>query len=1041
MKLPDKNVSESENSRRRRLRADPSGWWMIAFGVCVLWTVAVVIWLSPSRLVAAQASAQVGSVLNTMATLSGAAIVLTLTAILVGLQLLSRFGSRASRTVTTRLVAVLLAVAAFMGVAFPLWAAAEPWRWLQTAAFACFAWTILALGVASSRVLAHLNPRWLAIRQIESLYRFLRPEIETHDDRLNISLSVLLEITDGISEGDIDGHVARRAIAYVGLVGYRLTGDGDWLSVLVEILGARAVSASRQGNSPLATAKVLSLIGVVSDDSDISISALLQLSDLAKDAIAQRREPIVRALLDEAGAFATDRLQSLLEAASITWLTNQSPITSRTKFRIVAPDPGAPSGTKHLKSRTPDADRGTVVAWIDNTTAPDRSDAKNVAEILPPPRDLVLAEHTEAEVSEVDPTLVEPNALGISGDTDLDDPSDDKKPIVIADLADYLRNCPTTAITKSNTSKDQSSDVEWQATHASRKRGSDAYDLLEAIVDTLAAACAAPNPDDHGWPGGWRGSGAFAVDIARLAAPSLALYKSGRYPPTDRTEAAIEDFVSQLVWVGGPDAQRHEPEDPIGWRVPGATIRPKVATEATTALRDLAIEAWQAGFDRRALLTIRRLVALFTLAVDMGDSERAVELAKSLQVAVIRTAAWSSDSIGERWRSRQLVLALAPELSTLARAVDQRHDDAMWKTVFEVLDTIGWSPLGSVSEAAAEVYLYFSAGMAINPNEPYSGRHWDVVSWSHHPISLPPELPDHLRCQMFNELKISVTLSEPRLAILAILALWRDAILGCTPERAEALRSVLQEQILDHGRRSFELDEPWDSGTPRKDRAPRFNQPLVHWRVYDVALAATKWISESVVDRRATKPVLPAVLTCDRGLLELIHHQGARALVDERDYWGVEYSQGNLVLIQEADRSRRLLRDTECRARAQFTWGYGGSGPSYLADLLVADALGPLAYCPSCFGTIGAAGGLIDCPACDDGMRPEVWEMRSACNWLTSRLARATDGLRMIADAPLGAQWHLRRTDLLNFLMCKVTELSAEDGPDDESYRDSDGLR
>ncbi len=183
---------------------------------------------------------------------------------------------------------------------------------------------------------------------------------------------------------------------------------------------------------------------------------------------------------------------------------------------------------------------------------------------------------------------------------------------------------------------------------------------------------------------------------------------------------------------------------------------------------------------------------------------------------------------------------------------------------------------------------------------------------------------------------------------------------------------------MDHGRRNFEPDELWDPEELVKERPPRVDQPLVHWRVFDVALAASRWTVESESDRVAAKPTLPAVLTPDGDLLEMIKRHGARALVDERDYFGVEYDDEELVLVQEADRSRRLLRDSECRARSRINWGYGGSGPYDLASLLVADALGPLAYCPSCFGAIGAAGGLIDCQACENGMRPGLWEMQRA---------------------------------------------------------------
>jgi hypothetical protein len=85
-------------------------------------------------------------------------------------------------------------------------------------------------------------------------------------------------------------------------------------------------------------------------------------------------------------------------------------------------------------------------------------------------------------------------------------------------------------------------------------------------------------------------------------------------------------------------------------------------------------------------------------------------------------------------------------------------------------------------------------------------------------------------------------------------------------------------------------------------------------------------------------------------------------MINERQYWDIEYGEEYLVLVEEADRSRRLLRDCEGRARAQFTWGYGGTGPHNLSAALVADIPGTLAYCPSCFGAIPASGGLVKCP-------------------------------------------------------------------------------
>jgi putative copper export protein len=110
-------------------------------------------------------------VLVALATVSGAAIVLSLTVIVIGLQMSSRFGSRASRMLGATPVGQWLAVAALLGVAAPIWAAAGPWSWLRAVAFASFAWAILALGLGGYATLEHLSPRWLSVHIVRRLQR------------------------------------------------------------------------------------------------------------------------------------------------------------------------------------------------------------------------------------------------------------------------------------------------------------------------------------------------------------------------------------------------------------------------------------------------------------------------------------------------------------------------------------------------------------------------------------------------------------------------------------------------------------------------------------------------------------------------------------------------------------------------------------------------------------------------------------------------------------------------------------------------------
>lgn len=124
--------------------------------------------------------------------------------------------------------------------------------------------------------------------------------------------------------------------------------------------------------------------------------------------------------------------------------------------------------------------------------------------------------------------------------------------------------------------------------------------------------------------------------------------------------------------VGGrqSELQASDLPDVTGWRV-GETgsSRQRRSRSVTEALRDLAIEAWRAGFGRRTLLTIRRLTSIFVLAVKEGNAKLVEDLSRDLHLIFIRTAKLTDGSLAERERSRQLVLGLAPDFAALGRAM------------------------------------------------------------------------------------------------------------------------------------------------------------------------------------------------------------------------------------------------------------------------------------------------------------------------------------------------------------------------------------
>ena len=1003
-------------STRRGNRVGLFVLWPLLALACIATTGAVIHWLGPSRLTVSSAAARANSVLTTMATLSGAAVVLALTATLGGFQMSSRFGTRASRMVTTWQVGLCMAGAALLGVGVPLLAATEPWPWLRTVGFACFSWTVLLIGIAASRTLAHLDSQWLAVQCI----RKLLPNV-TGEARVASSQSVLLEIAAGAAEGDPGAHAARRGAVYAGLAGYRLGADAGGLSELTESLAARAAAASRRGDSPLPTAEILSLIGLVGGDADVALGSLRLQSNLVQESVLQRRAPVVRAVLDEAAEFTTDRLHAILRPTSIAWLEEQEP------FR----EPGLslfferPGDVEPGEETQPPTGDKAVLDWVGTMRPASRQDVDILAVLLPTAPKPPPPAEPEIELGEV--TMVQPaDVLGLGFDDGASIVEESEERVIIADLAEYLAKGT------------QTSDGETPESAEERRRARarlagewEAGDLLEAAVEAFMAAAAAPRPEDAGWPGGWRGSGEFATDLQRLAAPSKSLYESGCFPPTDRPERAIEQLLGRAIERQDPAAKDDEPAEAIGWRTAETALQRSAVAQGAEALRELAVGAWHAGFARRALLSARRLIALFVTAVEQGDARVIDDVADAVRSSVVRTSQSTDGTIAERARSRQLVLALASDCAALGRAVGELEDDRLWEAVTGVLDTLGWSPgHGASAETAAEVCLYFLAGFDTRPDDPEFDRPFNAVASTTKPAAKPAPLSPRVRRYLHHELRMSGTLEQPRLAVLVVLALWRAAIADDLPTRAKELGRALQKHVLDSGRRNYESDELWDAEEDTRDRPPRSSdEALVHWRVFDIALAARRW-ADAAKQGKDFAPVLPPVETPDADLFALLHDHGATSLVDERDYWGIEQNEDELVLVQEVDRSRRLLRDCECKARSKVNWGYSGTGPGDLAEILVADALGPLAYCPSCFGTIGVAAGLIECPVCEHGMRPKLWKLNRACDWLSSQLSQIPLSPSASDATPPGAQWHIRRTDLLDFIVRRALE------PDDDDEDD-----
>jgi hypothetical protein len=1028
------------NSCRQQLRSfagylrehrSSSVFWLFGLLVCLLWTLGSAVWPGLRSIYGPHGSPEAAtSTLTTLALISAAAIVLALTAALIGLQLLSRYGSRASRMVMDGPVGPLIVAAGLLGVGLPLTASVEPWHWLTILGFACFSWSLLTLAIAGFLTLWRLNPRWLTLRTIRRAFPLPATQTPRLFYRLGDVQATVLDIAAGIDETEQARWISFRAIALVGLARHRIDAANAGLPELFETLTARTRSATSAQMTSEEAASLLGLLALASDDSSLSLEVLKSLNELVQDAVQQHRVVVRPALLDDVSGLMIDQLRLLLAPVTLGWLTEEpARELSRRNPRFSGRPVLRPAEELTGASSVDGRDWRAISGWLDDATPPTRDDSPVLSALVPSYQgdddgepeaeavDVVNVAISVATAENEDPDHRTPGETGHANDeSSQTSETNDAEPVV----EEVLKGLSAAARA---------------AVRRQRRRQTDAYDVLEAGVALLVSACAAPTPEDASWPGGWRGVDALKGDIQRLASVGLSLYGLGRYPPSDQVERAIEALGVRIVGGRQPELQAYGLSDVTSWRLGELVLERTTAQAVTEALRQLAVEAWHAGFSRRALLTIRRLVAIFELAVKGGDTRLVEDLAGDLQRVLIHTAKSTDRSLAERERSRQLVLSLAPDFAAFGQVMRLQTDEELWRQAFAALDGAGWSAAGSEIEAAAETYLYFLAGIETE-GAIYFGGPTDVVSWDRRPKCHPRELLPEVRVQLFHELEFEATASSPYLALMALFALWRDAQVCGHQGLLEVFCDALSEYVLKEGRRDFELAELWVPTEEVEDRPPRFGGPSIHWRVFDVALEAHQWASRKLAGGEEGPAVLPPVATPDADLRALLTGNGVENLVNQRRYWGIESDEECLVLVEEADGSRRLLRDCEGRARSQLTWGYFGTGPHNLSEALAADILGPLAYCPSCFGVIAASGGLVTCPSCGgDGLRSrDLRLLAQACYSVIPGLSKRPDpALRNSDGSPPGAQWRLSRIELLQRAVELADEFRAERSSDHAS--------
>lgn len=259
-------------------------------------------------------------------------------------------------------------------------------------------------------------------------------------------------------------------------------------------------------------------------------------------------------------------------------------------------------------------------------------------------------------------------------------------------------------------------------------------------------------------------------------------------------------------------------------------------------------------------------------------------------------------------------------------------------------------------------------------------------------------LPGYLLAEAEEAITYELGREDPIWAAATIITLWTHAAVTARsgPGEAKRIAALLSQQVREHDARHRGL--PYRIPAPGQEIAP--GTRALHPQLRRLAAATTKWC-------KAADPAAPCVIPSAQKERSTVQAAAERLLAQpgfaDWTYRGLHtMDDESLVIVEDPDGSRRLLRDAEACARGRFAWGYGGTGPHKLAEVLVTDILGNYAHCPACLGGSPCGAGLVACPACaNSGQRTGV------------ELAAGTLVEKVITGLTQAQGWQLTRRHML----------------------------
>ena len=503
-------------------------------------------------------------------------------------------------------------------------------------------------------------------------------------------------------------------------------------------------------------------------------------------------------------------------------------------------------------------------------------------------------------------------------------------------------------------------------------------EMLEDTVATLRALLASPFPDSATWPSGWQGIGVFDRDVGRIAELAGRAYARGQYPETSAVEETLEEIGSLLR--NETMRQTDYPEDRTGWRDPwrqrDTPVTAVLAAEAK--LMDLAFEAC---FDRRALLTGRRILAAATVSAEAGDLFRLQAAIKAMESVVFGTMTRDGYTDAGQHRNGALLTGLMAEAdSLLACAKNPACHESIEAVAYKFmwLTDVGYE----VPIACWEAELR-GLGWPVRPPVRSAGA-----------TDGEPAVTHRLSARLVAQAqKIATDAPGPGWTAAAVTSLWVHAA-GSLPEdnghEARRLAAFLTGPAHENRAWRNEALPVSRLATPAFRQLGRLIAAVVAW-CENGDLSAPLDIPPPP-PRRESFAEMARRLADDPGLPEVV-------------YRGLFIDGAPAVVVDEQDGSQRLLRDAEARARDRFTWGYQGTGPHRLAEILLTDVLGSHLRCQACLGAAPCGAGVVRCATCHNrGVREDMEQAETA-------LVRA-----LLARLPQACCWKLTAKMILTHL-------------------------